>query len=33
LRELHKTLTDEELELINIDQAITRLKMEYIPDA
>ena len=33
LRELHKTLTDEELEQINIVQAITRLKREYIPDA
>jgi len=33
MRELHKTLTDEELDLINIDRAVARLKNEHISDA
>jgi hypothetical protein len=32
MRELHKTLTDEELDLIKIDRAVAKLKNEF-PDA
>jgi hypothetical protein len=33
MRELHKALTDQELDLINLDQEITTLKAEHILDA
>lgn len=33
MREIYKKLTDEELDLANIDQTIAKLKHEYIPDA
>lgn len=33
MRDLHKALTDQELDLINIDREIATLKTEHIPDA
>ena len=32
MRELHKSLTDAELECVNIDREITTLRTEYLPN-